>query len=29
LNDELLEAANRNNMVDDVMSTLSKLLEKV
>ena len=29
LSDELLEAANKNNMVDDVMSTLSKLLEKV
>jgi len=29
LNDELLVAANKNDMVDDVMSTLSKLLEKV
>ena len=29
LSDKLLVAANKNDMVDDVMSTLSKLLEKV
>ena len=29
LSDKLLDAANKNDMVDDVMSTLSKLLEKV